>query len=57
MENKKPLTPEQYAAILWPGLFKSGWRELDPSDTFFQAACYCIKKSEEMLEKIEVYYK
>lgn len=50
----EPLTAEEWAAILWPGMFKPGWRDQDPSNAFFQAECYCLEKAEKMLQTIEV---
>jgi hypothetical protein len=54
MTQGEPLTPEEFAAILWPGMFLPGWRETDPTSAFFQAECFCLKKAEEMLKTIEV---
>jgi hypothetical protein len=49
-----PLSAEEFAAILWPGMFKPGWRTQDPTSAFFQAECYCLDKAMKMLEMIEV---
>lgn len=48
------LSPEEFAAILWPGMFKPGWREQDTASAFYQAECYCLRKAAKMLETIEV---
>lgn len=52
--EQKPLTPEEFAAILWPGMFRPGWKDQDATSAFFQAECYCLQKAEGMLETIEV---
>jgi hypothetical protein len=57
MMDRKPLTAEEYAEILWPGLFTKNWKDLPTEDTFKQACFYCLERSEEMLETIEVYRK
>jgi hypothetical protein len=53
-EMSEILSPEEFAAILWPGMFKLGWRDQDPTSAFFQAECYCLEKATEMLKTIEV---
>lgn len=50
----EPLTAEEFAAILWPGMFREGWRDLDWSDSWYQAHLYCLKKAEDLLKHIEV---
>lgn len=52
--REEPLTPEEFGAILWPGMFQPGWRDQDSSSAFFQAECYCLEKATAMLEIIEV---
>ncbi len=50
----EPLTAEEFAAILWPGMFKPGWRD---REVWFQEHCYCLNKAEELLKIVEVRYK
>lgn len=54
---KKPLTAEEYAAILWPGMFQDGWQKMSVDNPFMQAHFYCLNKAEKMLQTIEVYRK
>jgi len=49
-----PLTPEQFAAILWEGMFKEGWQNMSVDDPWIQAHFYCLNKAEKMLQNIEV---
>lgn len=53
-KRPEPITAEEFATFLWPGMFKPGWREADPTSAFFQAECFCLKKAEQMLEEIEM---
>jgi hypothetical protein len=57
MEHRKPLTAEEFAAILWPGMFKEGWKDQDPTSAFYLSELYCLDKATKMLELIEVRYK
>ena len=55
--SDEPLTPEEFARILWPGMFLPGWdtrRSEFDDDSWYRAHLYCLQKAEAMLQTIEV---